>query len=94
MDPPDESGRFAQGKIAAILQCCVSFESGHLHKILANERRSAEDKSVRYVAQENIVALTEMPTRELTELAGRYFKRWDNEEKTFVSNICEEYPHD
>jgi len=54
----------------------------------------AEDKSVRYVAQENIVALPEMPTRELTELAGRYFKRWDNEEKTFVSNIREEYPHD
>ena len=94
MDPPDESGRFAQGKTAAILQCCVSFGCCRFHDALANEHRSAEDKSVRYVAQENIVALPEMPTRELTELAGRYFKRWDNEEKTFVSNICEEYPHD
>jgi F-box protein 21 len=55
---------------------------------------SAEDNSVRYVAQENIVALLEAPARELTELAGRYFKRWDDEGKTFVSNIREEYPHD
>lgn len=61
---------------------------------LANEHCSAEDKSVRYVAQENIVALLEVPARELTELAGRYFKRWDHGEKIFVSNIREEYPHD
>jgi F-box protein 21 len=46
------------------------------------------------VAQENILALLEAPARELTELAGRYFKRWDDEGKTFVSNIREEYPHD
>jgi F-box protein 21 len=36
----------------------------------------------------------EVPAEELTALAGRYFKRWDNEEKIFVSNIREEYPHD
>jgi F-box protein 21 len=36
----------------------------------------------------------EAPTEELTALAGRYFKRWDDEDKIFVSNIREEYPHD
>jgi F-box protein 21 len=61
---------------------------------LTNKCRSAEDKSVRYVAQENIVACLEAPTEELTALAGRYFKRWDDEDKIFVSNIREEYPHD
>jgi len=61
---------------------------------MADKYRSAEDKSVRYVAQENISARSEVPFEELTEMAGRYFKRWDNEEKIFVSNIREEYPHD
>jgi len=61
---------------------------------MANVHRSAEDKSVRYVAQENIAARSEVPFEELTEMAGRYFKRWDNEEKVFISNIREEYPHD
>lgn len=55
---------------------------------------SADDKSVRYVAEENITVLEDAPTQNLLELAGRYFKRWDEGEKIFVSNIRDEYPHD
>lgn len=62
--------------------------------ILTFNLRSADDKSVRYVAEENITVLSDTPTQNLLELAGRYFKRWDSEEKVFVSNIRDEYPQD
>lgn len=53
-----------------------------------------EDKSVRYVAEENIVD-TEMEVGvNLMRLAGRHFKRWDETSKTFISNIKDEYPDD
>ncbi|KAL8654701.1 MAG: hypothetical protein Q9210_001347 [Variospora velana] len=53
-----------------------------------------EDKSVRYVAEENIVD-TEMEVGvNLMRLAGRHFKRWDQTSKTFISNIKDEYPDD
>lgn len=55
---------------------------------------SANDKSVRYVAEENIDILEHEPTGPLMDLAGRYFKRWDCREKAFVSNIRDEYPDD
>lgn len=56
--------------------------------------RRVEDKSVRYVAEENIeVVRCEMPYR-LMALAGRHFKRWDKHSRTFVSNIKDEYPDD
>lgn len=52
---------------------------------------------MRYVAEENIELLapniTELPTT-LTAIAGRHFKRWDEETRTFVSNIKDEYPDD
>ena len=58
---------------------------------------SVEDKSVRYVAEENI----EIIRPDIAELspafvamAGRHFKRWDGESRTFVSNIKDEYPDD
>lgn len=58
---------------------------------------SVEDKSVRYVAEENI----EIIQPNITELspafvavAGKHFKRWDEESRTFVSNIKDEYPDD
>ena len=54
----------------------------------------ADDKSVRYVAEENIERLYIMPCETLMQLAGRYFKRWDREMKVFVSNIKDEYPDD
>ncbi|QIX00508.1 hypothetical protein AMS68_006025 [Peltaster fructicola] len=54
----------------------------------------ADDKSVRYVAQENIVLLSAVPETKLMEEAGRYFKRWDSEHALFVSNIKDEYPDD
>ncbi|KAL2072297.1 hypothetical protein VTL71DRAFT_11640 [Oculimacula yallundae] len=53
-----------------------------------------EDASVRYVAEENIeVVEPEVPST-LMSLAGRYFKRWDTEQRAFVSNIRDEYPDD
>ncbi|KAK2747271.1 hypothetical protein FQN57_002169 [Myotisia sp. PD_48] len=56
-----------------------------------------EDKSVRYVAEENI----EVTTPSISEIpcaffnfAGKHFKRWDSATCTFVSNIRDEYPDD
>ncbi|KAL5045148.1 hypothetical protein BDW71DRAFT_208748 [Aspergillus fruticulosus] len=56
-----------------------------------------EDKSVRYVAEENIQliapTISELPPT-LVAVAGKYFKRWDNSSREFVSNIKDEYPDD
>lgn len=54
----------------------------------------AEDKSQRYVAEENIQILSERPIEALLRVAGRYFKRWDDAENKFVSNIRDQYPED
>lgn len=54
----------------------------------------AEDKSQRYVAEENIVIDRDWPSETLLKLAGRYFKRWDDKENKFVSIIKEQYPDD
>lgn len=55
----------------------------------------SEDRSVRYVAEENIELLHEKPRAGgLMELAGRYFKRWDEAEKKFASNVLDAYPDD
>ena len=54
-----------------------------------------EDKSVRYVAEENVeIENTEDPSPRLLAKAGRYFKRWDKGSRRFVSNIKDEYPDD
>jgi F-box protein 21 len=58
---------------------------------------SVEDKSVRYVAEENIQLISPTvselsPT--LVAVAGKYFKRWDSSSREFVSNIKDEYPDD
>ncbi|KAL4930579.1 Hemimethylated DNA-binding protein YccV like-domain-containing protein [Aspergillus undulatus] len=56
-----------------------------------------EDKSVRYVAEENIhlikPAISDLPST-LVAVAGKYFKRWDSALREFVSNIRDEYPDD
>ncbi|PTU22230.1 hypothetical protein P175DRAFT_0457735 [Aspergillus ochraceoroseus IBT 24754] len=56
-----------------------------------------EDKNVRYVAEENIQAISpdisELPPT-LVAIAGKYFKRWDEVRREFVSNIKDEYPDD
>ncbi|PWY65023.1 YccV-like-domain-containing protein [Aspergillus heteromorphus CBS 117.55] len=56
---------------------------------------SVEDRSIRYVAEENIEhmepELSDIPLA-LVFVAGKYFKRWDELTKTFVSNIQDEYP--
>lgn len=53
-----------------------------------------EDKSVRYVAEENIDSTPVPVGTNLMSLAGRHFKRWDNVSEFFVSNIRDEYPND
>lgn len=54
------------------------------------------DKSVRYVAEENIrpVAPLTQPSEAMLRLAGRHFKRWDAGNGIFVSNVRDEYPDD
>lgn len=53
-----------------------------------------DNRSSRYVAEENIELLEDQPPQELLRLAGRFFKRWDEDGKAFVSNIRDEYPDD
>ncbi|KAJ6009787.1 hypothetical protein N7522_004803 [Penicillium canescens] len=56
-----------------------------------------EDRSVRYVAEENIELikphLTELP-QSLIAIAGKHFKRWDERGRIFISNMKDEYPDD
>ena len=60
----------------------------------SNTCSRVEDKSVRYVAEENIeITKPDIPYR-LMCLAGRHFKRWDRVTKCFISNIRDEYPDD
>ncbi|KAJ5219778.1 hypothetical protein N7468_008982 [Penicillium chermesinum] len=57
----------------------------------------AEDRSMRYVAEENIELifpkLDDLP-QDLIMVAGKHFKRWDAASGTFVSNMRDEYPDD
>jgi F-box protein 21 len=69
---------------------CVS-ERG---EVLTDRTFSVEDTSIRYVAEENVeIVEPEVPVS-LMSLAGRFFKRWDKEQRIFVSNIRDEYPED
>ncbi|KAJ5329003.1 hypothetical protein N7452_009393 [Penicillium brevicompactum] len=56
-----------------------------------------EDRSVRYVAEENIepvlLDFTDLPSS-LTAIAGKHFKRWDEHNMRFISNMRDEYPDD
>ncbi|KAL1995355.1 hypothetical protein VTN49DRAFT_1542 [Thermomyces lanuginosus] len=56
-----------------------------------------EDRSMRYVAEENIEiirpSVSELPAG-FVAIAGKHFKRWDETAKKFVSNIRDEYPDD
>jgi F-box protein 21 len=54
------------------------------------------DASERYVAEENIEIISierEVADRFPIE-AGKYFKRWDEQRKAFISNIQSQYPED
>ena len=64
----------------------------HLEILLTGS--SVEDKSVRYVAEENIEMISREPSPALMALAGQHFKRWDRGAEAFVSNIKDEYPDD
>jgi F-box protein 21 len=54
------------------------------------------DKSVRYVAAENVepVGRDTLPSPAIMRLAGKHFKRWDGASHSFVSNLKDEYPDD
>ncbi|KAI5306554.1 hypothetical protein KEM56_000286 [Ascosphaera pollenicola] len=56
-----------------------------------------EDKTLRYVAEENIRPIqppwSELP-QSFIERAGLYFKRWDTESRSFISNLQDIYPDD
>lgn len=51
---------------------------------------------MRYVAEENILpcGVDQEPSEALLRLAGKHFKRWDEGNGMFVSNIKDEYPDD
>ncbi|EEP82125.1 conserved hypothetical protein [Uncinocarpus reesii 1704] len=55
-----------------------------------------EDKSARYVAEENIESVVDISqiSPQFLKSLGRYFKRWDPRTRMFVSNIRDEYPDD
>ena len=72
--------------------CCKYQPTIPLYILLTNFR--VEDKSVRYVAEENIEIVTPEEPQSLMALAGRHFKRWDRATSSFVSNIKDEYPDD
>ncbi len=61
---------------------------------LIDSTSSVEDTSIRYVAEENIEIVRPDVPVSLMSLAGRFFKRWDKDERVFVSNIRDEYPED
>jgi len=55
----------------------------------------ADDKSVRYVAEENIlIREPDIPHNLMTPKAGKHFKRWNQASHRFISNIRDEYPFD
>jgi F-box protein 21 len=72
--------------------CCKLFKYVPL-KCRALIYNSVCDKSVRYVAEENIepVSPDTEPSEAILRLAGRHFKRWDGDEHLFVSNVRDEY---
>lgn len=53
-----------------------------------------DDKSIRYVAEENIEHIYQDPSILLMKQAGKYFKKWDSERRCFISNMKDEYPDD
>jgi hypothetical protein len=75
-------------------KCLLDFVT--IEDPVADELRSVHDKSVRYVAAENIepVGTDTLPSAAMMKLAGRHFKRWDGASHTFVSNLRDEYPDD
>ncbi len=61
---------------------------------------SVDDRSTRYVAQENIVPLgpsefsAEDAEKTFSVEIGKWFRRFDAETARFVSNVRDEYPED
>ena len=57
---------------------------------------SGMDSSSKYVAEENIeiIAIEKEDAESFPLEAGKYFKRWDEEQKVFISNIRSQYRED
>jgi F-box protein 21 len=55
-----------------------------------------DDKSMRYVAEENIELLrpNEVDPDAFPLEIGKWFKRWDGVGRMFISNVRDEYPDD
>ena len=77
-----------------IISCPKSISQNTL--LTYSPLKSVCDKTVRYVAEENIKPVDPhtLPSEALMRLAGRHFKRWDPANRVFVSNLREEYPDD
>jgi F-box protein 21 len=62
----------------------------------ADSSCSGEDSSSRYVAEENIeiISIDKKVADGFPLEAGRYFKRWDDDQKVFISNIRSDYRED
>jgi hypothetical protein len=82
------------GVISRSTTCCKEIDRRFVQfKLTYN---SVCDKSVRYVAEENIAPVADnvQPSEAMLKLAGRHFKRWDEANHVFVSNVRDEYPDD
>ncbi|KAL7276273.1 hypothetical protein RUND412_000739 [Rhizina undulata] len=52
------------------------------------------DKTCRYIAEENICEMHPERADELSQMAGKWFKRFCKKSRSFVSNIRDEFPDD
>lgn len=79
-------------------------ETMNVHSLSRGSRQpfynavGATDETTRYVAEENVKLfrpeeLAGMPEG-LAMIAGKYFERWDDQTKRFVSNVRDQYPED
>lgn len=77
-----------------------SLERCNLESTCANGSSSVDDRSTRYVAQENVMPLgpdefsAEDAERAFTVEIGKWFRRFDPRTARFVSNVRDEYPED
>lgn len=86
--------RCLKAGIRAFTTHCKSTIRFQLRLQLTDRTARVEDTSVRYVAEENIEVIEPEVPFTLMSLAGKFFKRWDKENRVFMSNIRDEYPED
>jgi len=78
----------------------MSSRCGRMDAMLTRTTHSVDDRSTRYVAQENIVPLrpdefsAEDAEKTFPAEIGKWFRRYDGQTARFVSNVRDEYPED